>query len=501
MTFCPISVIIPFAHTRKRKRMMLCPLSPAHFVALAAFQFFALLLFVDIGLAPLPLLLFILGCFAAPFFPRLGFFLPVVSRGKRGEQGVALTFDDGPDPLVTPRLLDLLARHGVTATFFVTGANAERYPGLVRDILSRGHAVGNHSYSHSPFLMLKGRRTLKREVEAAQRSLREFGIVPLAFRPPVGITSPHLWRVLLELGMFCVNFSCRPLDMGNRRVAGLAARVLAKVAPGDIVLLHDVTPHRGGVDDLLGEFEAVLGGLRQRGVEIVPLARLIGTEVMRRAASPSGPNPAALFYDGLAAGYDQEQFCSAVSISRRKEYELFTARLPGLFSGAGRVLEVGAGTGIFTMAIARHCREVLAVDVSGNMLGILEKKAAAEGVGNIATLTADVEKCELEGTFSVVCAFSSLEYMTDLSALLARLARHVEPGGAIYFITARRSLFRFFTQIGNAMRQGLWLKAHSRREIEGMLRGAGFEPAEISSHLLKSWLSGGMLLEVVARKP
>ena len=479
---------------------MICPLSPAHFTALGAFQLFVLLLFFDARLAPLPLILFLLMCVIAPFCTRLGFFLPVISRGKGKIKGVALTFDDGPDPAVTPRLLDLLAGHAVSATFFVTGANAERHPEIVRDILARGHAVGNHSYSHMPFLMLKGRRTLKREVESAQRVLRQFGVVPLAFRPPVGITSPRLWRVLLELGMFCVNFSCRAYDRGNRRIIGLAARLLAKVAPGDIILLHDVTPRQGDVDQLLGEFETLIGGLREHGLEILPLARLIGKEVMQWGESPSGPNPAELFYNGLAASYDQEQFCSTVSISKKKEYQLFSARLPELFAGADRVLEIGAGTGIFTLAIARHCREVLAVDISGNMLSLLEQKAAAEGVTNIRIVRGDVEKNELGGVFSVVCAFSALEYLADLPALINRLACHVDPGGTLYFITARRSLFRFITQAGNAVRQGLWLKAHSRKEIAAMLRASGFEPVEISSHLLRSWVSGGMLLEVVARR-
>jgi hypothetical protein len=70
----------------------------------------------------------------------------------------------------------------------------------------------------------------------------------------------------------------------------------------------------------------------------------------------------------------------------------------------------------------------------------------------------------------------------------------------VYFITARRSLFRLFTQVGNAMRQGIWLRARSRRELSAMLEANGFERIEISAHLLKSWLSGGMLLEVTARK-
>jgi predicted TPR repeat methyltransferase len=107
---------------------------------------------------------------------------------------------------------------------------------------------------------------------------------------------------------------------------------------------------------------------------------------------------------------------------------------------------------------------------------------------------------KLAGPFSVVCAFSALEYLTDLPGFLKRLADQVEPGGLLYFITARTSFFRLFTQIGNAMRQGIWLKSHSRCQIKKMLTDAGFEPVSVTSHLLKCVINGGMLLEVVARR-
>ena len=479
---------------------MICPLSPAHFVALGALQLFVALLFINLTLAPLPLLIFILLCCITPLFPRLSFFLPVISRGKGGAKGVALTFDDGPDPEVTPQLLELLARHGITATFFVTGARAERYPDIMRAILAGGHAVGNHSYNHSPFLMLKGRATLQREIASAQSVFQQFGIVPLAFRPPVGITNSRLWRVLLENGMYCVNFSRRAADMGNRRVTRLASKLLAKVVPGDIILLHDIAPRQGDVSHLLQEFATLIEGLKGKGLEILPLDRLIGKEVMQWGTPDSGPNPAELFYNGLAATYDQEQFASTVSLARATEYRLFSAQLPALFAGADRVLEIGAGTGIFTLDIARNCTEVLAADISANMLALLEEKAALEGIKNIRTLKGNVETMALEGPFSVVCAFSSLEYFVDLPTFFTRLAYQLQPGGVVYFITARSSLFRIFIQIGNAMRQGLWLKAHSRREIVKMLTAAGFEQIAVSSHLFKSFLSGGMLLEVVARR-
>ncbi|MGZ8463556.1 MAG: polysaccharide deacetylase family protein [Candidatus Deferrimicrobiaceae bacterium] len=479
---------------------MICPLSPAHFVGLGAFQLFALLLFLDIRLAPLPLLAFVLACMVAPFLPRLGFFLPIISRGKRGEPGVALTFDDGPDPEVTPLLLDLLDRHSASATFFVTGERVARHPSILRDILSRGHAVGNHSYHHFPFLMLKGVRTLRREIASTQSALARFGIVPLSFRPPVGIVNSRLWRVLLEQGMFCVNYSCRAVDFGNRRISRLSEKVLGTVSRGDIIALHEVAPRRATPEQLLSEFDALLRGLQEKGLEVVPLARLIGKEVMRREESPDGPHPAARFYDGLAADYDREQFCSPVSIVRKTEYALFEARLPSLFSPSDRVLEIGAGTGIFTLPIARRCREVTAVDISASMLEILKGKAAGEGLGNLRTIAGNAETMDLGGPYTVACAFSSLEYLTDLPAFFRRLAEHIEPGGTVYFITARRSLFRLFAQIGNAMRQGLWLKAHRRRDIEAILSASGFGEIRVGSHLFKSRVSGGILLEAVARR-
>ncbi|HEY3307644.1 MAG TPA: polysaccharide deacetylase family protein [Desulfuromonadaceae bacterium] len=479
---------------------MICPLCPAHFVALGAFQLFTILLFFNANLAPLPLIILILAYFITPLFPSLSFFLPITSKGIKGSKGLSLTFDDGPDPKVTPQLLEILARHDVTATFFITGKRAEKYPEIVKAILAGGHTIGNHSYSHFPFLMLKGATVLRREVASAQTMFRQFGIVPFAFRPPVGITNPNLWRVLLENGMFCVNFSLRGYDMGNRRLKKLAQRLLAKVVPGDIILLHDIAPRHRDVAYLLNEFSSLIEGLKARGLEIIPLARLIGKEVMQSGASLSVPNAAELFYNGLAATYDDEQFTSPVSLSRLTEQKLFSARIPELFSGTGRVLEIGAGTGIFTLEISRNCTEVVATDISGNMLALLEKKASAEGITNITILKGNVETMELKGPFSQVCAFSSLEYLSDLPAFLGRLAHNIEPGGTVYFITARSSLLRLFTQIGNAMRQGLWLRAYSRREIESMLAAAGFEQIEILSHLFKSLFSGGMLLEVVARR-
>jgi peptidoglycan/xylan/chitin deacetylase (PgdA/CDA1 family)/ubiquinone/menaquinone biosynthesis C-methylase UbiE len=478
---------------------MLCPLSLAHLAGVSAFQLAILLLWVDPRLAAVPLLLFLLACLVAPFVPRWSFFLPVTTHGSRKRPQVALSFDDGPDPRTTPRILDLLDRHGVKAAFFLVGRKAEAHPDLVRDILARGHDVGNHGWRHDTLVMLKGRRALQEEVLRAQEVFRSFGVLPRAFRPPVGITSPRLWPILLREGMFCLNFSCRAGDMGNRRLRDLAGRLLRRVRPGDLLLLHDVCPPGGDGDLLLAETGKLLGGLAERSLEVVPPARLVGRAIMARRDEHRGATET--FYDDLAETYDHEQFETRVALSRRKELELFRARLPELLPQGGRVLEVGAGTGIFTLELAARASEVEALDLSGNMLARLAAKAKERGVANLVLVEGDAENLALRGPYDLVCSFLAFEYFRDLPAFFQRLAPALRPGARVYFFTARRSFLRFFTQIGNALRQGLWLKARSRREITRMLRRAGVADLRLEGHLLKSWASGGMLWEVEGRWP
>lgn len=263
-------------------------LTPAHRTGIVAFLAAGGLWALWPEMALWPLLLFIALVLAAPFFPGSGFFLPVISRGPRKERAVALTFDDGPDPLTTPPLLDLLERCGLPATFFVTGRRAEAHPELIREILRRGHAVGNHSYDHDVLLMFRSRARLAEQIGRTQTVLGRFGIRPRAFRPPVGVTGPRLAGVLEGLGMDCVTFSCRGADFGNRRIGGLARRVLRRLHPGAIVLLHDVAPPGGGSGAWLAEVEAILRGLRSRGYATVPLAGLIGRPVMEGLPAASG---------------------------------------------------------------------------------------------------------------------------------------------------------------------------------------------------------------------
>ncbi|MEE9936409.1 MAG: polysaccharide deacetylase family protein [Deltaproteobacteria bacterium] len=256
-------------------------LRPAEIAGGAALIAAVGLFFIEPLLAAALLLAYVLFCVAACFFPQTRFLGPVIHRGRRGKNQVALTFDDGPSPATTPAILDALDRHRAPATFFVSGANAEKEPGLMAEILRRGHAVGNHTYRHDPLVMLKGYRTLYREIRDAAEALRRLGIDAQAFRPPVGIVNPGLFPILDELGLFCVTFNRRARDAGNIRVRRLAQKILGRVADGDIILLHDVKPRRPEDEALLArEIEKILAGIKERGLDIVPLAELIGRETM-----------------------------------------------------------------------------------------------------------------------------------------------------------------------------------------------------------------------------
>ncbi len=248
---------------------------------LSAVLLAAILVVVDYRLAVIPLAGFVALCLAAPFFPRFGFYLPVISRGVSGKKAVAITFDDGPDPLTTPRLLNLLSERRIKATFFVTGEKAAAHPELVEDLVQHGHLVGNHSYRHSYRILFKTGSVIAEDIEAAQTVLKDLGIRPLAFRPPAGIISPGLRSALLKTGMYLVNFSCRPLDGGNRRLNKMAQRILNRVRPDDIILLHDSrTPDEGLIAVWLNEIENLLAGIETKGLAVLPLSELIGRPVM-----------------------------------------------------------------------------------------------------------------------------------------------------------------------------------------------------------------------------
>ena len=231
-------------------------------------------------LAAIPLSLFLLACLVAPFLPRWSFFLPVISRGQRGARAIALTFDDGPSPASTPVLLALLAHYELPATFFVIGRHAAAHPELIAAILAQGHAIGNHSYKHDNLLMLRSCEVLEKDIQATQEVLNKAGIHPLVFRPPIGIISPRLQPVVASLGLRTITFSCRIFDRGNRNIHNLASRVLKKLRPGDILLLHDTPPPSPeATTEWIDELHRLFAQLHHTK-RVAPLAVLIDQPVM-----------------------------------------------------------------------------------------------------------------------------------------------------------------------------------------------------------------------------
>jgi peptidoglycan/xylan/chitin deacetylase (PgdA/CDA1 family) len=244
----------------------------------------SVLAFMDLRLAVIPLGGFIVLCAVAPFVPSSSFFLPVISRGTGSRKAVALTFDDGPDPLTTPELLRLLKKHRVSGTFFVTGQRVLRYPELASDIVAQGHSLGNHSFRHDMWSAFRSTQTMTHEIHATQRALKGLGIVALAYRPPVGITSPRLRGVMQKEGMFVVNFSCRAWDGGNRRIRNLSQRILQRVRANDILLLHENLTRPSLLPTWASEMDRILEGIKEKGLEVLPLADVIGRPVMVAAA-------------------------------------------------------------------------------------------------------------------------------------------------------------------------------------------------------------------------
>ncbi len=152
-----------------------------------------------------------------------------------------LTFDDGPDPHKTPRLLDVLADAGATAVFFVIGERAARHPELVRRAHLEGHVIGNHSWSH-PWMPRLSSRRIAEEIDHCQAVVRDItGVAPALARPPYGQKDYRYYRVLAERGLTPVLWS-RNLRDYHRSGPDALLRRLSRVGAGDIVLAHDGDP-------------------------------------------------------------------------------------------------------------------------------------------------------------------------------------------------------------------------------------------------------------------
>ena len=201
------------------------------------------------------------------FHPRNQWLVANRSR-VNGARCVALTFDDGPDPVDTPRLLDLLREKGVKATFFVVGKRVDQHPEIVRRAWTEGHLVGNHTWSHNSLFCFLTPRRLRAEIERGTESIRRScGFRPRVFRSPVGLRHPLLAPYLEDAGLEYVSWSIRTLDTFTPNPGAVAERILNKASSGDIILLHDHLPR--GTNAMLQALPRVIDELRRRGFEFV----------------------------------------------------------------------------------------------------------------------------------------------------------------------------------------------------------------------------------------
>ncbi|HEV8436563.1 MAG TPA: polysaccharide deacetylase family protein [Methylomirabilota bacterium] len=201
--------------------------------------------------------------------------LGAVRRGRRQGRLAALTFDDGPDPVQTPRVLDILAREGVQATFFLIGQRAAALPDIARRIASLGHDVGNHTWSHANLWLCGPRRTEREIVQGHEAIAAASGRAPRCFRAPWGMTNLAVWSVLRRFNTPCIFWTVQP--EGRRPVAPALQlrRMTERVQPGAIVDLHDADGVPGAGRRLVEALPAAIAALRERGYTLAPLRDLL----------------------------------------------------------------------------------------------------------------------------------------------------------------------------------------------------------------------------------
>lgn len=170
-----------------------------------------------------------------------GVYLKMLCRLSKAEREVALTFDDGPDPVTTPRVLEVLRRYDARATFFLVGSQVERYPDLVREIVAAGHTVANHTYSHTARWTVASRADVEQELEWCRSAIKgATGVAVRLFRPPFGVTNPIIARAVSRGGYKAIGWSVRSLDtVTSRSREEVGERVVRSLRAGDVVLLHD----------------------------------------------------------------------------------------------------------------------------------------------------------------------------------------------------------------------------------------------------------------------
>jgi peptidoglycan/xylan/chitin deacetylase (PgdA/CDA1 family) len=205
------------------------------------------------------------------FFIQWNYHLTSLHTNKNiAKNQIALTFDDGPHPEFTPKVLDLLKKHRAKATFFCIGQHIEKHPELFKRILDEGHSVGNHTYSHSKFFGFFGTERVISELNRTKKIVKNIiGKSLELYRPAFGVTNPMIEKAVKHLKVQSIGWSIRSLDTTSRSEKAILNRITEKVSKGDIILLHDTGQKTVHV------LEQLLLFLKDKNLESVTVDKLL----------------------------------------------------------------------------------------------------------------------------------------------------------------------------------------------------------------------------------
>ena len=201
-------------------------------------------------------------------------YLKALCKGKTDERLITLTFDDGPNKEMTPKVLDVLKENNIKATFFLIGKNVEQHPDIVKRIIDEGHIIANHTYSHSGIFPMSTGKQVDCELANCDEAIKKAtGKSPALFRPPFGVTNPIIGRAVKKRGYRTIGWSIRSLDtVKSRSREDVCRGVVDKLHPGAIILLHDRCEK---ADELLRE---IISACRERGYSFTPLNKILNID-------------------------------------------------------------------------------------------------------------------------------------------------------------------------------------------------------------------------------
>jgi peptidoglycan/xylan/chitin deacetylase (PgdA/CDA1 family) len=205
------------------------------------------------------ILLFLIIQFCGAYFIGLNFHLSSINSLKNISKEVLLTFDDGPNNPNTTRVLEVLKKHDVKAIFFLIGKNIKGNEEIVKQIIAEGHQLGNHSFSHDHWIDVWSSKKVTEDFAACQTVIETYQPNSKLFRPPYGVTNPNIAKAVKKLNIKAIGWNIRSYDTSIKDIEKIKRRILSKLKPGAIILLHD------RLDFMPELLEAVIPAIKEKG--------------------------------------------------------------------------------------------------------------------------------------------------------------------------------------------------------------------------------------------